>query len=323
MQQNILITGITGQDGLYLTRKLVNDPSIKKIYGTTRKPSSSSFFEKLSTLDKNIDLSKIALININFESLNETSSFFNDINVSNVYNLMGPSSVYKSLIYPELYKIKLLDNTLNIIKSLISLKNFPSFFQASSSEMFEISKDRLTEESNFLPRNPYSETKLKIHKLSIKLRKKYDWNITSGIMFNHESHFRENDFLFKKIINYCINNKFEKALKIGSLDIERDWSHSEEFVDAMELIIKKSKSGEYIISSGTSNKISDLLEIIFKYFDKNYQDYIVVDNNLLREGDPISITSCPKKIYNELGWNTKLSFEDVVVKIIEDHLKTI
>ena len=141
-------------------------------------------------------------------------------------------------------------------------------------------------------------------------------------MFNHESQFREDGYLFMKIINGAIDikNKKLKKLTVGSLDYVRDWSFAGDISKAIYAITNKGSSNTYVIGSGKGNSIKTVIEIIFDYFNLNLDKYIDIDENLIRKGDPVSIVSNPKKLNNELGWNNTISFEDLIKICIESKI---
>ena len=323
--ENILITGISGQDGVFLTSEILKNNPTQNIYGITRQKNKESFFNKLNTIS-NIDNQKVKLLNVDLNNLHEINKLIEDIRPDYIYNLSGPSSVYDSFINPLETKSQINSIFANLTSPLIKLGLFSNFYQASSSEMFGLhTEERLSEESTFNPNSPYAEAKLENHKKVLDFSQKYDWKIYSGIMFNHESQFREDRYLFMKIINGAIDikNKKLKKLTVGSLDYVRDWSFAGDISKAIYAIANKGSSNAYIIGSGKGNSIKTVIEIIFDYFNLNLNKYIDVDENLIRKGDPVSIVSNPKKLNHELGWNNTISFEDLIQICIESKINKI
>ena len=312
--ENILITGITGQDGLFLTSQLIEKNKKANIIGISR-DNSSLFFKKIRTLNRNLPSENIHLVNIDLQDSNDMLSLLEKFKPSQIFNLTGPSSVYESIKNPELY-IQSIPNIFNIlINTCIQLRLFPSFFQASSSETFDKNNILpLNEKSDFKPRTPYAEAKYEVYKKVQVLRETYDWNIKSGIMFNHESEFRDEGYLFSKIINSAIKIKNNEAdsLVVGSLSYVRDWSFAGDVASAMSLINSSSISHDFIIGSGIGTSIGDVVNMAFSQFDLDYKDYTQVDSSLLRDGDPEKIISNPSKLRNELNWSPKLDIEQLV-----------
>lgn len=312
--KNVLITGITGQDGVFLTSEILkNNPNLN-IFGTTRKKNENNFYFKLNQIT-NSELGRVNLINIDLTNPHEVTKFIGEIKPISVYNLSGPSSVYKS--FENSRKTKFVINNIfdNLTDAIIKNKVFSYFYQASSSEMFGVqTKFTLDENCNFNPNSPYAEAKLECHKKILKLSEKYDWRIYSGIMFNHESEFRENEYLFMKIINGALNikNGKLKKLKIGSLDYVRDWSYAGDVCKAIYAITNFGTSNSYVIGSGIGNSIKDLVEIVFSRFNLDFNNYLDIDQKLIRKGDPKIIIANPKKIKDELKWTNKIDFEKLV-----------
>ena len=237
-----------------------------------------------------------------------------------VFNLAGPSSVYESFSNPK-KTIDLITNIFNnLTGALISQNIFCNFFQASSSEMFNSKVNEIiNEESPIKSNSPYAEAKIINHNKAKNLIKTYDWNITSGIMFNHESEFRDAGYLTSKIIKnvYEIYNKKEQKIVVGSLDYVRDWSFAGDIMNGALLLSLNDARGSYIMGSGIGTSIKELIQIVFNYFDLNWEKYTDIDESLLRKGDPKIKISDPTKISNEFGWKTELSFEDLIIRCIE------
>ena len=320
--KNILITGITGQDGVFLTSEILKNNPTHNIYGVTRQKNKKKFFSKLNTIS-NTDSQKVKLLNIDLNNLHETSKLIEDIRPDYIYNLSGPSSVYDSFINPLETKSQINSIFENLTSPLIKLGLFSNFYQASSSEMFGLhTEERLGEESSFNPNSPYAEAKLENHKKVLDFSQKYDWKIYSGIMFNHESQFREDGYLFMKIINGAIDikNKKLKKLTVGSLDYVRDWSFAGDISKAIYAITNRGSSNTYVIGSGKGNSIKTVIEIIFDYFNLNLDKYIDVDEKLIRKGDPVSVVSNPKKLNYELGWANNISFEGLIQICVESKI---
>lgn len=320
MKKNVLITGITGQDGSFLTSHLLQN-SDYQIIGTSRKKNNDNFYKKLEHL--NVESSTVKNLKIlqadalDYESI---SSVIKNSEIHSVYNLMGPSSVYESVTDPFNSSKSIIFSFNNIVKALIENKNYPNFFQTSSSEMFEASvNEKLNEDSKFNPRSPYASSKLYIHNLISFLRKKYEWKLTSGILFNHESEFRPDNYLIMKIINCAIDikNKKSNQLELGSLDIVRDWGFAGDHTRAMKMIIENNSGSDYVIGTGIGTSIKEITKLIFNYFDLDFKDYISINKELLRSKDPEKIIANPTKLKSETGWEPSVDIENLIVRCIE------
>lgn len=315
--KKILITGISGQDGLFLTNHLINKYEKLEIIGTSRQNNHSIFYKNLLSLGLE-NRGDVSVYQIDLNDYNIVNNLISDFKPHYVYNLTGPSSVYESFNNAENKKIitNIFDN---LTSALIKSNNFARFFQASSSEMFSPDcNEKLNENSEFLPNSPYALAKLDNHNKVISLNKKYDWNIYSGITFNHESEFRKKNYLIMKIITaaWKIKNNKGSNLTIGSLDYMRDWSHAQDIVVAINLLTEKGASPDYVIGSGKGKKIKDILDYVFQNYNLDWTDFVQIDKNLLRDGDSKKIISDPRKIKNELNWETKITFEQMLDRCI-------
>lgn len=313
--KKILITGITGQDGLFLSSLLLKEHNKVSILGLSRN-NSNSFFANLGKIyDKGHD--NIKLIKVDYENKYEISSLVKSFSPDFVYNFMGPSSVYESILQPANREI--ITNSFNtIIEALIESRNFCNFFQASSSEMFNISKLPLNEKSQMKTRSPYAEAKLQNHLHVQNYFEKYDWNITSGIMFNHESEFRSKNYLIMKIINTAIeiSRGNSQVLEIGTIEYIRDWSFAGDVVNAAYLINTKGTQPNYVIGSGVGTSIEYVLNYIFSNLGLNWEEHTNVNPSLLRKGDSKIIISDPKKLKKEFNWEPSYDISNLLDRCI-------
>ncbi len=314
----VLITGISGQDGIFLVNKLLESHSDIKIYGTSRNYNEKIFLDNLGSVSKIKNFNNVLVHNINLLDSNLVENMIDEIKPDLLFNLSGPSSVYESIKNPNIKNeiVKIFDNLINAgIKS----NNFFKFFQASSSEMFNQHINmKLNEKTDFNPNSPYAEGKLQVHQKIENIKQKYSWMINSGIMFNHESEFRQNDYLFMKIIKTAKDIKKNKKnnLTVGSLDLVRDWSFAGDFAEAIHLICLDGNGENYVIGSGVGKSINDLVQVVFQYFNLDPNEFIKVDSTNLRIGDPLEIVSDPSKIKEKLNWETELGFEDLILRCI-------
>lgn len=316
--ENVLITGITGQDGIFLTSSLVETIKNANIFGISR-DKSSTFVNKINKLNQNLTTENIHIINTDLRDKKQVFDVIEDIKPSQIYNLTGPSSVYESINKPDFYRQSIPNMFNNLTESCIELRLFPSFFQASSSETFDKNNSiPLNENSSFNPRTPYSVAKYEVYNSVRALRETYDWNIKAGIMFNHESEYRDQGYLFSKIIDSAIkikNNQLDK-LAVGSLSYIRDWSFAGDVAEAIMLMNLSNNSDDFVIGSGLGTSIEDLLNITFSEFNLDYNKYVEVDSSLLRIGDPQKIVSDPTNLKNKIGWHPKLNIQQLIERCI-------
>lgn len=321
--QKVLITGITGQDGLFLTNILLHSQKKYEIVGITRALNSRDiFYNNLKNITKKEGFNNsIELVDVNLLNPKAIEDLIKSFSPDFVYNLSGPSSVYNSFIDKSIHN-SILNIFENLTGALIKNNLFPKFFQASSSELFSNSEKPLSETSALLAKSPYAEAKLLNHFKVFSLKENYSWPIFSGLMFNHESEFRKNEYLIMQIINGAINISKKKAdnLTIGSLNYIRDWSYAGDIAEAIYNITENGSNTSYVIGSGEGHKILDVLEIVFGYFKLDWENHVLVDESLLRKGDPEEIVSDPSLILKELNWKTTTPFESMIVKCIESKI---
>ncbi len=320
--ENILITGISGQDGIFLTNSLFNKNENIVIHGTSRNKNEEFIIKQLKKIETK-NLQNLKIYNLDLEDKNRVENLVTKVKPNRIFNLSGPSSVYDSFNEPQQTENTILTIFNNLIDVLISKDMKCNFFQASSSEMFTTNLEgKIDESSKLEPNSPYAKAKVSNHNKVLDLVNEYEWNITSGIMFNHESEFREKNYLTSKIINtaFEIYKKRSDKLIVGSLDYVRDWSFAGDIMDAASILAFNNAKGPYVLGSGNGRSIRDLVQVVFSYFNLDWEKYVLVDNSLLRSGDPEIKISDPSKIFNEFGWKTKVSFEDLIERCIEKKL---
>jgi len=320
MKRRVLITGITGQDGVFLSNLLLKSNNYE-ILGTSRTNEETIMKKKLIYLgNDHRQLENLKILKCNIHIAEEIESLVENFRPEYVYNLIGPGSVSQSVEFPYESSSSIISSFNNLINSFVKVNKFPNFFQTSSSEMFDDNGyEPLTENSKFNPKTPYAISKMYCHNLSGFYKEKYDWDISIGILFNHESEFRPENYLLSKIINTAlkIKNGVEKELVIGSIDLMRDWGFVGDVVEAMVKINESTFSDNYVIGTGNAHSIKDMVEIVFNYFKLDFNNYIKIDESLLRNDEPISIVANPYKIKQKLDWESKTSFEDTIMRCLD------
>jgi len=318
--KKIIITGITGQDGIFLTKLLLEKSENYSIFGVGRNTKEKVFFDRLQTVSKNPqDHSNLKLVNT--DNFKEVEKLILDIAPDQIYHLSGPSSVYQSIKYPKT-RFTITENFDYILKSVSKINNNCRIFHASSSEMFAPSNLPLNESSPMKGNSPYALGKLENHKKIKKISKESNLNFYSGIMFNHESEYRSNDYLIMKIILEAIKirNGDSNSLTLGSLDYVRDWSYAEDIAEALYLVTNYGESSDYVLGSGVGTSIRYIVSFIFNYLDLDWENYLNIDKSILRKNDAEIIVSDPKKIKLELNWSNKVDIDRLLVKCIESRM---
>jgi GDPmannose 4,6-dehydratase len=312
-----LICGISGQDGAYIARLLLEKGY--EVYGGSRDAQMSSF-NNLTTLGIKKD---IQLISVSIHDFRSTLQTINKVKPDEIYNLAGQSSVGLSFEQPVETLESISIGTLNILES-IRFSNMPiRFYNAGSSECFGDTGDLAAEEKTlFQPRSPYAVAKSTAFWLVNNYRESYQIHASTGILFNHESPLRPDRFVTKKIVLAAcriLKNKNEK-LYLGNVDISRDWGWAPEYVEAMWMMLQREDADDFVIATGKSRSLNEFIEITFALLGLKVEDHVVVDNSLFRPTDLKIGRANPSKAKNLLGWEAKYSLEDVIKEMIEFEL---
>lgn len=315
---NIVITGASGQDGIFLIDKLLRETD-GKIFACTR--SSVNFdFNKLKYLNNNEDFSRIRIVEIDFLNYEEVFKFLKDVSPKLLFNLMGPSSVKSFIDNPSKMEKVTLSCFENIINSLINSRNFCNIYHSSSSEMYGYDATiPFDENSKFEPNSSYAKSKLKLHRKCEELLKTYEWPIISGVMFNHESEFRSSNFLIMNLIEKAIeiNNGAKYKVTVPSFEISRDWSYARDIAEAIFELTINNFYGTYVIGSGMPASLEEISKYIFNKVGLDYNNFVSVNSNELRAGEPINILCNPTKIKKDTGWEASKDIYYAIDKMYE------
>ncbi len=312
--KKVLITGITGQDGAYLAKLLLKNNY--KVIGTTRSYNNANFrkLKYLNIFDK-IEIQECDLLDIS-NLINLLSSN----NITNIYNLSSQSSVGLSYSQPiDTFKFNTL-SVLNILEAIKVTNNNIKFYQASSSEMFgDVPILPITENIPMNPISPYGVSKASAHWLVSTYRESYNIFACSGILFNHESYLRNNNFFIKKVIVESLMIKYRKQqyLKVGNIDVKRDFGFAPDYVEAMYLMMQQKDPDDYIICSGQSLSLKEIILYVFDKLGLSH-DKIQIDETLYRPSEIMDIYGSSKKAKDKLGWNYNISFFDVIDLLIQE-----
>jgi GDPmannose 4,6-dehydratase len=316
VSKKALITGITGQDGSYLAELLVDRGY--RVYGLVRRSSTSNLV-RINHFAEDV--------NIISGDLLDQSSLMDAIAQSEpdeIYNLASQSYVPLSWTQPSLTAEYTAIGVSRILESIRRIKTDAKFYQASSSEVFgQPSESPQTEETAFRPRNPYGTAKAYAHWLTSNYRQYYNLYACCGITYTHESPRRGAEFVFRKITRGAAMVKLDlaKELKLGNLDARRDWCYAKDAVEAMWLIMQQAEADDYIIGSGETHSVRELVDTAFKYVGLNYQDHVSVDATFYRPDETVQLVGSIDKIKNKVGWTPKYTFKNLVEVMVEHDLK--
>lgn len=313
-----LILGISGQDGSYLAELLVAKKY--EVHGLIRRNSIS---EHQKTRLEHIP-SKIFT---HYGDLNETNGLRSLIDVIKpdfIYNLAAQSHVRISFEIPEYTSQTNGLAVLNLLEILRGIKYKGKLYQASSSEMFGVGVDEdgfQRETTRMDPVSPYGNAKLFAFNTTRNYRNSYGIFVSNGILFNHESPRRASNFVTAKVIKTAIEIKLGKKneLYLGNLDSYRDWGHSKDYVKAMTLILEHNKPTDYVVASGVTRSVRDLCKIVFSHLNLEYQDFVKIDEKFRRPQELPYLRGDASKIRKELGWEPRISFEEMIDEMIYFH----
>jgi GDPmannose 4,6-dehydratase len=325
-----IVTGVTGQDGSYLSELLTANKY--KVYGIYRRTSSLNF----SRLQDVIKHKNFHLLEGDICDPYTVARILKVIKPDEYYNLAAQSHVATSFEQPSYTWDATAKGVLNALEAIRNESADTKFYQASSSEMF--GKNYTTvyddsgenpikfqnEETAFYPQSPYAIAKLAGHHLVRNYRDSYNIFACSGILFNHESERRGENFVTRKITKWLgefiasdKDKKFPK-LRLGNLDAHRDWGHAQDYVKAMWLMLQQENPDDYVVATGNTYTIKEFLEIAFSRYDLNWEKYVVIDPKFYRPAEVEFLRGSPKKAKDKLKWSPEISFYQLVERMVEN-----
>jgi GDPmannose 4,6-dehydratase len=316
MTKKALITGLTGQDGSYLAELLIGKGY--EVFGLVRR-SSSSNLDRISHISGDIHILSGDLL--------DQSSLMDVVAESQpdeIYNLASQSYIPISWTQPALTAEYTALGVSRLLESIRRCKPDAKFYQASSSEVFgQPYESPQTERTAFCPRNPYGVAKAYAHWMTINYRQQYNLYACCGITYTHESPRRGTEFVFRKITHTVAMIKLGLAneLKLGNLDARRDWCYAKDAVYAMWLMLQQECPDDYIIASGETHSVKELVKCAFDCVGLNWENYVFVDPTFYRPDEPIQLVGSIDKIKTKLGWKPQHSFEQLVEVMILQDLK--
>jgi GDPmannose 4,6-dehydratase len=319
--KKVLITGITGQDGYYLSKLLLEKGY--EVHGTVRRASSIN--------TKRIDpliakYSKDKLFNLHYSDLLDPSSLtllIKNIMPDEIYNLAAQSHVSVSFKNPFYTSQVGTVGTLSILESIRVIDKNIKFYQASSSEMFGGDlKEPLNEKSSFNPKSPYAISKVFAHDMSKMYRESYEMFCVNGILFNHESPQRGETFVTRKITRAAtrISLGIQSKLILGNLDASRDWGFAGDYVEGMWRMMQNDTPDDWVLATGETYTVKNFLDYTFKSLDLNWQEYVTTSSKYLRPNEVGYLLGDSSKAQKDLDWIPQVNFEQLVQKMVDSDL---
>ena len=316
-----LITGITGQDGYYLAKLLIEKGY--EVHGTIRR-SSTINTDRIDPLISEFE--EVGKLNLHYSDLLDSASLnslINQIQPDEIYNLAAQSHVAVSFKNP-IYTTQ--TGTLGSVALLEAVRhsnNEIKFYQASSSEMYGgINKEMLNETSPLIPKSPYAASKVFAHNMTKLYRESYDLFCVNGILFNHESPYRGQTFVTRKITRAVgrIVNNLQSKLTLGNLDASRDWGFAGDYVEGMWLMLQHDTPDDWVLATGETHTVKEFLQKAFEYVDLDWEKYVQTSEKYFRPNEVEHLLGDSTKARKELNWSPKTSFDELVKLMIEHDL---
>jgi GDPmannose 4,6-dehydratase len=314
-----LITGITGQDGSYLAEFLLSKGY--EVYGIIRRSSSFNTARVDSIYqDPHVPNARLHLV---YGDLNDASSLnriLRTVRPDEIYNLGAQSHVRVSFDIPEYTAEITAVGTVRLLEAIRESGLTPKFYQASSSEMFgKVQEIPQRETTPFYPRSPYGAAKVYAYWITVNYREAYNLFACNGILFNHESPRRGETFVTRKITRAAARIKLglDKELYLGNLDAKRDWGYAGDYVQAMWLMLQQDQPEDYVIATGETHTVREVLDIAFGYVDLDWNQYVKIDSRYYRPTEVDLLIGDPSKAKEKLGWEPKVSFEELIRMMVK------
>ncbi len=317
MTKSALITGVTGQDGAYLSRLLLGKGY--RVYGFTPRRASDTLW-RLRELEISDD---VQLIYGDLADQGSIVRALEEAKPEEVYNLGAQSFVATSWTQPVLTATVGAIGALNVLEAVRQVNPEARFYQASTSEMFGLSAtERQDESTAFHPRSPYGFSKLFAHWATVNYRESYGMHSSSGILFNHESPLRGIEFVTRKVTYAaaCIKRGLVKEIRLGNIDAKRDWGFAGDYVEAMWLMLQQEAPDDYVIATGRSATVREMCQIAFRYVNLNFEEYVKIDRSLFRPAEVDILLGHPAKALAKLGWAPNTRLEELVAMMVEADL---
>mgnify|MGYP001579106224 FL=1 len=317
-----LITGITGQDGSYLAELLLEKGY--EVHGMLRRTSTFNR-QRIDPIYNNPEINQ-GRFHLHYGDLADSPSIYKlmeQIGPQEIYNLAAQSHVKVSFENPEYTSDVVATGTLRLLEANRQTGVMARFYQASSSEMFgKVRETPQTELTPFHPRSPYGVAKVFAHQMTVNYRESYDMHASCGILFNHESPRRGENFVTRKITQSVakISKGLQDKLILGNLDAKRDWGYAKEYVEAMWLMLQQETPDDYVIATNETHSVRDFLEIAFEHIGKDYNDFVEVSSAYYRPAEVDLLIGDFSKAKEQLGWESKTSFADLVKLMIDADL---
>jgi len=314
-----LITGITGQDGAYLSQLLLDKGY--RVIGIVRR--SSHYGVATHRLDWLGITSKVELVDGDLLDLGGLCRTIREYKPDEVYNLAAQSFVKTSWAQPSLTAQSTGVGVVNVLEAVRLEAPDARFYQASSSEMYGmIQEAQQSETTPFYPRSPYAVAKLMGHWMTVNYRESFGIFGCSGILFNHESPLRGLEFVTRKVTDAVAQISLGKAseLAMGNIDAKRDWGHAKDYVRAMWLMLQHDRADDYVVATGRTVTVRDMINVAFAHVGLEAEPYVRIDPQFFRPAEVDVLLGDPGKAKSVLGWEPEIPMEDMIREMVDADL---
>ena len=318
----VLITGITGQDGYYLSKYLIENGH--EVHGLVRRSSNINTSRIDSLIAKYQSDGKIQLYYSDLIDSSSITNLINKILPDEIYNLAAQSHVAVSFKNPIYSTFTSTVGPITILESIRNIQKDIKFYQASSSEMYGgAAKTILNEESLFDPKSPYAAGKVFAHNITRVYRETYSLFAVNGILFNHESPHRGETFVTRKITRAVgrIFHRLQSKLTLGNLDAYRDWGFAEDYVEGMFAMMQYKTSDDWVLATGETHTVKEFAEKAFKQVGLNWEDHVLTSEKYKRPNEVHHLLGDSTKAKKLLGWQPKTSFDELIKRMVESDLE--
>ncbi|THF74917.1 GDP-mannose 4,6-dehydratase [Cohnella fermenti] len=315
--RSALITGVTGQDGSYLAKFLLDKGY--RVFGLIARRSSRMNWRLVHLgIEQQVEFIE--------GDLTDLSSLIRALRIAEpdeVYNLAAQSFVGTSWDQPILTANVTAIGVVNLLEAIRLTNRAIRFYQASTSEMYGLVQQPMQSESTpFYPRSPYGVAKLYGHWITVNYRESFDLFACSGILFNHESPLRGIEFVTRKVTDAVarIKSGLQSKLHLGNIDAQRDWGFAGDYVEAMWLMLQQDTPDDYVVATGRTTTVREMCRIAFEHVGLNYEDHVVIDAKLYRPAEVDVLLGNPEKAMRKLGWEPRTSLKELIELMVDSDL---
>jgi len=323
MPKKALITGITGQDGSYLSELLLSKGY--EVYGVVRRASTINR-QRIDHLHEEHEHKTLHLLYGDLSDGSSINHILQKVQPDEIYNLGAQSHVRVSFDIPEYTADVTGTGTLRLLEGIREVGIRPRFYQASSSELYgKVHEVPQKETTPFYPRSPYACAKAFAFHIVVNYREAYGMHASNGILFNHESERRGETFVTRKVTRAVahIKHGLQQKLYMGNLDSKRDWGYAPDYVEAMWLMLQQEQADDYVVATGETHTVREFVELAFEHAGLAWKKHVELDERYLRPTEVDLLLGDPSKAKKKLGWKPKVTFTELVKRMVDHDVEEV